>query len=116
MKKQVHAVGDSIEMMCSACDIMQMHRVEATTKQGVVTSAVCEACETSSTFTRGVKTAVSVGRGKNASPYDRMRTYRKGQAMTHDTFGRGEVTAVLDRQKIDVLFSDKTRRLIHAQR
>ena len=30
-------------------------------------------------------------------------------------FGQGEVTAVLDLQKIDVLFGDRTRRLIHAQ-
>ena len=35
--------------------------------------------------------------------------------MTHDVFGRGEVTAVIEPQKIDVLFADKTRRLIHAQ-
>ena len=115
MKKVVYAIGDSVEMMCSACDIEQMHKVAAVTKQGVVTNAVCEACETASTFTRGVKTSVAVGRGKNASPYDRMRKYKKGQAMTHDVFGRGEVTAVIEPQKIDVLFADKTRRLIHAQ-
>ena len=28
---------------------------------------------------------------------------------------RGEVTAVIEPQKIDVLFGDQTRRLIHAQ-
>jgi hypothetical protein len=35
--------------------------------------------------------------------------------MMHSTFGQGEVTAVLELQKIDVLFGDRTRRLIHAQ-
>jgi hypothetical protein len=35
--------------------------------------------------------------------------------MMHDKFGHGEVTAVLEPQKIDVLFGDTTRRLIHAQ-
>jgi hypothetical protein len=35
--------------------------------------------------------------------------------MLHATFGQGEVTAVVDPQKIDVLFGDRTRRLIHAQ-
>jgi hypothetical protein len=35
--------------------------------------------------------------------------------MTHDKFGHGEVTAVIEPQKIDVLFGDQTRRLIHAQ-
>ena len=115
MKKEVFAVDDSIEMMCSACDLEQNHKVKTVTKQGKITKAACEACETVSTFTRGVKTSVSMGTGKNASPYDRMRKYRKGQAMTHDKFGRGEVTAVIEPQKIDVLFGDQTRRLIHAQ-
>ena len=115
MKKEVFALGETIEMMCSACDVEQNHRIDAVTKQGKITKAVCEACETSSTFNRGVKTAVNVGTGKNASPYDRTRKYRKGQAMTHDVFGRGEVTAVIEPQKIDVLFADRTRRMIHCQ-
>ena len=115
MKTEVYAVDQSVEMMCSACDLEQNHKVQTVTKQGKITKASCEACETVSTFTRGVKTSVSMGSGKNASPYDRMRKYRKGQAMTHDKFGRGEVTAVIEAQKIDVLFGDTTRRLIHAQ-
>jgi hypothetical protein len=35
--------------------------------------------------------------------------------MAHPTFGFGEVTAVIEPQKIDVLFSDKARQLIHAR-
>jgi hypothetical protein len=115
MKTTAYAIGDSIEMMCSACDLEQNHTVQTVTKQGKITKASCEACETVSTFTRGVKTSVNMGTGKNASPYDRARKYRKGQAMTHDKFGRGEVTAVIEPQKIDVLFGDQTRRLIHSQ-
>ncbi len=114
-KAIAYEVDQSIEMMCSACDLEQNHKVVTVTKQGKVTKAMCEACETVSTFTRGVKTSVSMGAGKNASPYDRMRKYRKGQAMTHDKFGRGEVTAVIEPHKIDVLFGDQTRRLIHSQ-
>ena len=115
IKAEAYAVDQTIEMMCSACDLEQNHKVKTVTKQGKITKAVCEACETVSTFTRGIKTSVAMGTGKNASPYDRMRKYRKGQAMTHDKFGRGEVTAVIEPQKIDVLFGDRTRRLIHAQ-
>jgi hypothetical protein len=115
IKVVAYAVDQSIEMMCSACDLEQNHKIQTVTKQGKITKASCEACETVSTFTRGVKTSVAMGTGKNASPYDRMRKYRKGQAMTHDKFGRGEVTAVIEPQKIDVLFGDQTRRLIHAQ-
>jgi hypothetical protein len=111
-----YAVGEELEMMCSACDVEQPHLIETTTKQGKITCAVCTVCQTSSTFSRGVKTSVEMGgKSKTASPYDRTRKYKKGQAMMHSTFGPGEVTAVVELQKIDVLFGDRTRRLIHAQ-
>ena len=115
MKQPVYAAGDSLEMMCSACDTEQNHNVATATRQGKITSAVCEVCGTESKFVRGEKVAVSVGTAKTAAPYDRRRKYRKGQSMTHDKFGRGEVTAVLDTQKIDVLFGDTTRRMLHDQ-
>jgi transcription elongation factor GreA-like protein len=35
--------------------------------------------------------------------------------MIHQTFGVGEVTGLIEPQKIDVLFQDRLRRLIHAQ-
>jgi hypothetical protein len=115
MKKEVFQVGQTLEMLCSACDVEQNHTVETATKQGQITKAICQVCGTSSTFSRGVKTSVAMGKSKTASPYDRTRKYRKGQAMMHSVFGQGEVTAVIEPQKIDVLFGDRTRRLIHAQ-
>ena len=51
----------------------------------------------------------------DSPPYDWTRTYRKGQTMMHPTFGLGEGTAVIEPRKIDVLFSDRVRRLIHAR-
>jgi uncharacterized Zn finger protein (UPF0148 family) len=114
-KVEKYSIGESIVMMCSACDVEQTHLIQTATKQGKITCAVCEVCATSSTFSRGVKTSVAMGKSKTASPYDRTRKYRKGQAMMHTHFGQGEVTAVIEFQKIDVLFGDRTRRLIHAQ-
>lgn len=115
MKKEVFQVGQTLEMLCSACDVEQNHTIETITKQGQITKAVCQVCSTASTFSRGVKTSVAMGKSKTASPYDRTRKYRKGQAMMHAVFGQGEVTAVIEPQKIDVLFGDRTRRLIHEQ-
>jgi hypothetical protein len=115
MKNEKFEVGQTIEIMCSSCDTEQSHVVETVTKQGQVTKSSCQTCGTASTFSRGVKTSVAMNKGKSASPYDRTRKYRKGQAMTHETFGQGEVTGVIEPQKIDVLFGDKTRRLIHSQ-
>ncbi|MCV4752961.1 hypothetical protein OFC37_26175, partial [Escherichia coli] len=109
-KARQYAIGDSISMMCSSCDSEQIHSVMTVTKLGKITSAVCDVCQTSSTFRGGVKTSVSVGKGKAAGPYDPTRKYKKGQAMMHSKFGHGEVTAVLEPQKIDVLFGETVRR------
>jgi hypothetical protein len=115
MKNEKFEVGALIEAMCSACDTEQNHTIQAVTKQGQVTKIACQVCATSSTFSRGVKTSVAMGKNKSAAPYDRTRKYRKGQAIMHTTFGQGEVTAIIEPQKIDVLFGDQTRRLLHAQ-
>jgi hypothetical protein len=115
MKTEKYEAGQVISMMCSGCDVETPHTIETVTKLGKISKAKCNGCETVSTFNRGVKTSVASGRTKEASPYDRTRKYRKGQAMNHFKFGHGEVTAVLETQKIDVLFGDTTRRLIHAQ-
>jgi hypothetical protein len=115
MKNEKYEVGQTLEMVCSACDVKQNHTIETVTKQGQISKAICQTCETASTFSRGVKTSVAMGKSKTASPYDRTKKYRKGQAMMHSTFGQGEVTAVIEPSKIDVLFGDQTRRLIPAQ-
>lgn len=115
MKTEKYAVGDKASMFCSACEADTSHLLQAVTKLGKISTAVCEVCQTSSTFKAGVKTGMAVGSGKTAKPYDRTLRYRKGQAMSHPVFGHGEVTEVLELQKIDVLFGDRTRRLIHAQ-
>ncbi len=91
-----------------------IHTVTTITKQGQITKLICDVCETVNTYKSGVKTAVGMN-GKAGSVYDRTRKYRKGQAMLHSTFGQGEVMALIEPQKIDVLFGDHARRLIHAQ-
>ena len=115
MTQEKYQAGDTLEMLCSSCDIDQTHTVEAVTKSGKITRVICNVCSSTSSFTRGVKSTVTVGKGRTAAPYDRTRKYRRGQAMMHNKFGHGEVTAVLDTQKIDVAFGDGTRRLIHDQ-
>ncbi len=114
-KKEAFTVDQEIDSMCSACDTVTKHIVRSVTKLGSITQAACLTCETASTFSRGVKTSVNMGKGKVAAPYDRNRAYKKGQAMMHDKFGHGEVTAVLDAHKIEVLFGDSTRKMLHAQ-
>ena len=115
MTNDKYKAGDTLEMFCGTCDLDQMHTVETATKGGSIQKVICNLCSSTSSFTRGVKSSVTVGVGRTASPYDRSRKYRRGQAMMHSMFGHGEVTAVFDAQKIDVAFGDRTRRLIHDQ-
>lgn len=115
MKNTKFQAGQIIELSCSVCETEQNHAVETVTKLGQMTKAACQVCGTSSTFSKGLKTSVAMSKTKSVSPYDRTRKYRKGQAMLHGVFGQGEVTAVIEPQKIDVVFGDRVRRLIHAQ-
>ncbi len=115
MKKEKFAVDQTVERFCSVCDTDKDHTVLTTTKMGSITKISCQECATESTFRAGVKTSVGMTSKKAGSAYDRTRKYRKGQALIHSTFGQGEVTAIIEPQKIDVLFGDQTRRLIHAQ-
>ena len=115
MEKVKFAVDETIERFCSACDQDQNNTVTAVTKLGAITKISCQTCATVSTFKGKVKTSVGMTGTKAGSAYDRTRKYRKGQAMVHATFGQGEVMAIIEPQKIDVLFGDQVRRLIHAQ-
>ena len=115
MESKKFVLDQSFERMCSACGAEQSHNVQTVTKQGQITKLICSVCATVSTFKNGVKSSVSLSSAKAGTPYDSARTYRKGQMMAHSTFGAGEVTAVIEPQKIDVLFGDRTRRLIHAR-
>jgi hypothetical protein len=115
MKTEKFELGQTIESMCSVCETEKSHTIESVTKLGKITKLTCQDCATASSYSKGIKTSTVMTRTKNASPYDRTRKYRKGQTMLHDTFGQGEVMGVVEPQKIDVLFGDRTRRLIHEQ-
>jgi hypothetical protein len=114
MNEQIHQSGERVDKFCAVCGEERGHVVASVTKAGRITRVNCPKCGTRSAFKAGVgataRAAVNPG-----APYDRTRTYRAGQSMTHPIFGLGEVTAVLESQKIDVLFPDRLRRLIHAR-
>jgi hypothetical protein len=115
MEKQIHTIGDRVEKLCAVCSEERGHVVVAMTKRGQISRVDCPKCGTRSLFKNN---AILKGRRVSAevgAPYDRLRTYRAGQTMTHPMFGVGEVTAVIEPQKIDVLFSDRMRRLIHSR-
>jgi len=114
MEKHVYALGDRVEKLCAVCGEERGHVVSSLSKLGRISRVSCTACGTSGTFKSGVKTS---GRAalKAGAPYDQKTLYRTGQTLMHPVFGLGEVTAVIEPQKIDVLFADRLRRMIHGQ-
>src|SRR5262245_43074941 len=115
MEERQYAVGDRVEKLCAPCGEKRGHVVVSLNKRGQISRVNCPQCGINTTLKKGEKAKDERSPAKNSAPYDWTRTYRKGQTMTHPTFGFGEVTAVIEPQKIDVLFSDKVRRLIHAR-
>jgi hypothetical protein len=114
VEKQIHVDGERVEKFCAVCGEERGHVVVSVTKAGRISRVSCPKCGTRSTFKAGIGTS-SRATAKSGEPYDRMHTYRAGQSLTHPVFGIGEVTAVIEPQKIDVLFPDRMRRLIHAR-
>jgi hypothetical protein len=115
MEKHQYAVGDRVDKLCMVCKEERGHIVALLNKQGQISRVSCPQCGTHSTFKSGKSVKNKRSLPPNSPPYDWTRTYRKGQTMMHPTFGLGEVTAVIEPQKIDVLFSDRVRRLVHAR-
>jgi len=108
---QIVKTGDRVEQMCVTCNEERGHIVASVTTKGRITRVSCPICGSRVPYKKGTTRRASV---KAGAPYDRARTYRKGQTFVHPTFGEGEVTALIEPQKMDVLFADRMRRLIHA--
>ena len=112
-QQQSHKIGDRVEKFCKVCGEERGHVVASLAKSGRISRVSCPVCGTRGPFKAGA--AKARAEASHGAPYDRTRTYRAGQSMTHPVFGHGEVTAVIESQKIDVLFADRMRRLVHAQ-
>jgi transposase-like protein len=113
MEKQSYTVGERADKLCAICKEERGHIVTSVTKRGQISRVRCPKCGTLSTFKFGSRTS-PLPSAQTLSPYDRTRTYRAGQTMIHTIYGIGEVTALIEPRKIDVLFPDRVRRLIHS--
>jgi hypothetical protein len=114
MDKQLHTVGERTEKLCEVCQEERGHIVASLNKRGQINRVDCSKCGTRTAFKQSASTTQRSS-ALLGSPYDRTRTYRTGQTMMHPNYGQGEVTALIEPMKIDVLFSDRLRRLIHSR-
>jgi transcription elongation factor Elf1 len=115
MEKETFRVGDRVEKLCAVCGEERGHVVASVTKTGRISRVSCPQCGTRSPFKTERDRSSARASVKSGAPYDWTRTYRAGQTMLHPTYGPGEVVAVIEPQKIDVLFNDRMRRLIHSR-
>ena len=109
--KAVYKIGDRIDQMCTTCNEERGHIVISLSKTGRITRVGCPMCASRVIYRAGTTRQAS---NKVGAPYDRTRAYRKGQTLIHPTFGEGEVTAIIEPQKMDVLFADRMRRMMQA--
>ena len=114
LEKPAFVVGERVEKFCIKCKEERGHVIASLTKRGKISRVTCPKCGTLGTFKTGAASGAKRKLDPGA-PYDQTRAYRAGQTMVHPTFGQGEVTALIEPLKIDVLFADRIRRLIHAQ-
>ena len=110
-EKTIFKIGDRIDQMCLVCNEERGHVVVSVNKTGKITRVSCPMCASRVMYRAGTTSRRS---SRIGAPYDPSRTYHKGQMLMHPTFGEGEVTAIIEPRKIDVLFADRLRRLIHA--
>ena len=103
-------IGDRVDQLCVTCGEERGHIVASIAKSGKITRVSCPICGSHVPFKGGTTLRTS---NKAGVPYDRTRSYRKGQTLSHPTFGEGEVTAIVECGKMDVLFADRIRRLIN---
>jgi DNA-directed RNA polymerase subunit RPC12/RpoP len=92
--KQVYAVGDRVEQMCVTCGEEHGHIVASVTKKGRITRVSCPICGSRVPYKSGLVHKGGVARPRTlrlGAPYDRSRTYQRGQTMMHPTHGEGEV-------------------------
>ena len=114
-EKPTYKVGDRVEKLCVTCGEERGHVVASVTKRGLISRVSCPKCGKLSSFKSGTKLTGGRSNSTTGSPYEQTKTYRTGQTILHPSFGLGEVTAIVEPQKIDVLFADRMRRLVHSR-
>lgn len=115
MDLRLYKVGQRVDKWCVVCSEERGHVVASISVKGRVTRVTCPICGTRGTFKNGAISSFTSAFDKEAQPYDWTHTYRVRQLINHPSYGLGEVVALIEPKKIDVLFADRIRRLIHSR-
>ena len=124
--------GGTIDGWCGKCKMILAHTIEAMigSKPARVHCNTCnsqhayKASEPSKTTPRASGGGTRPGRYKTllassdtaaAKTYSPKDTYREGDVLQHSVFGVGVTTAVKDISKIEVLFENGPKTLVHGR-
>ena len=114
-ERRLYKVGQRVEKWCTVCGEERGHVVASVSVKGHATRVSCPICGTRGSFKNGTNSSAKTASGKEAQPYDWTHTYRVRQIINHPSYGLGEVVALIEPKKMDVLFADRIRRLVHSR-
>lgn len=116
MEQSIYKIGERVEKFCTACNEQGGHLIKTITKLGKISRVSCSKCGLSGVYrSSALMSKIENLATTSGDPYEQSRTYRTGQFMIHPMFGQGEIITVFDTKRIDVLFMDRMRRLVHSQ-
>ncbi|MBN1559317.1 hypothetical protein JW998_03660 [candidate division KSB1 bacterium] len=136
-KKQI-VVGDEIEAMCGACKDATVHIVEVI-KANKVIRVMCKSCLNSHKFRapisqdekkpkKSAAAAKTSGKSKeqrkwsrvmakadveNPQDYAMTEKYEENDVINHTKFGVGVVAEIVDPTKMNVVFEDGVKTMVH---
>ena len=134
----IRAVGKDVDSWCAKCKLMLAHTIEAMVG-GRITRVHCNTCKAQHAYRAGPpgqaaarRTGGAGARAASAAPPDYARLMRgrdpakakrysvserfaPSELVDHPTFGLGVVTGVKDVNKIEVVFPDGSKTLIHSR-
>ena len=130
----VPAVGKDVDSWCTRCKMVLAHTVESVVS-GRITRVHCNTCGGQHAYrakapgsgttrkprgdgaaAKPVKDYATLLRGRDASSaraYAGTERFKEGELIKHSTFGLGVVIGLKDANKIEVMFADSTKTLIH---
>lgn len=116
MEKE-YQIDDQIEAYCRSCAVIRPQIVSGLGANNQITRSKCPSCGNGNRYKRS-----SIAAGgqasepqKLATPYLMSGNYEQGSILEHPSFGRGEVVRLIGFEKIEVLFRDRLRCLVHGR-
>ena len=132
-----HKVGGMIDGWCTRCKLVLRHTIEAIAK-GKISRVHCNTCGGQHAHRKGAPTPRTTKAGprearpaekrpsqyeyllrdknkESARSYSTTARFAVGDLVSHATFGLGVVTGERDTVKIDVVFADGPRVLMHGR-